>query len=266
MACSRRPRIPRSDAPAAKLRRIAHAADATGKAIHEQLLAAALVHPGVGLTGVHAERNGGAEGKGTVLADVIVGSGMAALDGALLHGVQRLQAAHDGGLQLVGVGDVFAMGAKGLGHLFKAALLAHQPGLELAGPGGRAVGVDAQHGFLDGLPAAVVKHHAQDGQPVGLSHRVDRGGCGKVKAAIALKVHHARCRAGQLGAQGHAGALVQRLHETVDGEFQKYSATDGKFNREQFFNNRALERMFQNYGAVKFFLTRDHLREVIVKR
>lgn len=36
--------------------------------------------------------------------------------------------------------------------------------------------------------------------------------------------------------------------------------------REQFFNNRALERMFQNYGAVKFFLTRDHLREVIVKR
>lgn len=36
--------------------------------------------------------------------------------------------------------------------------------------------------------------------------------------------------------------------------------------REQFFNNRALERMFQNYAAVKFFLTRDHLREVIVKR
>ncbi len=36
--------------------------------------------------------------------------------------------------------------------------------------------------------------------------------------------------------------------------------------REQFFNNRALERMFQNYAAVKFFLTRDHLREVIVRR
>jgi hypothetical protein len=36
--------------------------------------------------------------------------------------------------------------------------------------------------------------------------------------------------------------------------------------REQFFNNRALERMFQTYGSVKFFLTRDHLREVIVKR
>jgi pyruvate dehydrogenase E1 component len=39
-----------------------------------------------------------------------------------------------------------------------------------------------------------------------------------------------------LFARDHAGALVQRLHETVDGEFQKYSATDGKFNREQFFN------------------------------
>ena len=39
-----------------------------------------------------------------------------------------------------------------------------------------------------------------------------------------------------LFARDHAGALLQRLHETVDGEFQKYSATDGKFNREHFFN------------------------------
>jgi SAM-dependent methyltransferase len=34
----------------------------------------------------------------------------------------------------------------------------------------------------------------------------------------------------------------------------------------QFFNNRALERLFQNFQSVKFFLARDHLREVIVKR
>src|SRR5260370_931868 len=34
----------------------------------------------------------------------------------------------------------------------------------------------------------------------------------------------------------------------------------------QFFNNRALERLFQQYLSVKFFLTRDHLREVLVKR
>ena len=34
----------------------------------------------------------------------------------------------------------------------------------------------------------------------------------------------------------------------------------------QFFNNRSLEKLFQNFSSVKFFLTRDHLREVIVKR
>jgi hypothetical protein len=34
----------------------------------------------------------------------------------------------------------------------------------------------------------------------------------------------------------------------------------------QFFNNRALEKLFQNFYSVKFFLTRDHLREVIVRR
>src|SRR5471030_1388526 len=32
------------------------------------------------------------------------------------------------------------------------------------------------------------------------------------------------------------GVLLQRLHETVDGEFQTYAATDGRFNREHFFN------------------------------
>ena len=34
----------------------------------------------------------------------------------------------------------------------------------------------------------------------------------------------------------------------------------------QFFNNRALERLFQDYQSTKFFLTRDNLREVIVRR
>jgi len=33
----------------------------------------------------------------------------------------------------------------------------------------------------------------------------------------------------------------------------------------QFFHNRLLERLFQNAGSVKFFLTRDHLRELIVE-
>mgnify|MGYP003334680868 CR=1 FL=1 len=34
----------------------------------------------------------------------------------------------------------------------------------------------------------------------------------------------------------------------------------------QIFNNRALEKLFQDFTSVKFFLTRDHLREVIVRR
>lgn len=34
----------------------------------------------------------------------------------------------------------------------------------------------------------------------------------------------------------------------------------------QFFNNRALERLFGRFATTKFFLTRDHLREVLVRR
>lgn len=40
----------------------------------------------------------------------------------------------------------------------------------------------------------------------------------------------------------------------------------GKSHEAQFFNNRALEKLFQRFNSVKFFLTRDHLREVIVRR
>jgi pyruvate dehydrogenase E1 component len=39
-----------------------------------------------------------------------------------------------------------------------------------------------------------------------------------------------------LFARDDAGVLLKRLHETVDGEFQTYAATDGRFNREHFFN------------------------------
>jgi hypothetical protein len=40
----------------------------------------------------------------------------------------------------------------------------------------------------------------------------------------------------------------------------------GERKPTQFFNNRTLEKLFQNFYTVKFFLTRDHLREVIVRR
>jgi pyruvate dehydrogenase E1 component len=39
-----------------------------------------------------------------------------------------------------------------------------------------------------------------------------------------------------LFARDESGVLLKRLHETVDGEFQTYAATDGRFNREHFFN------------------------------
>src|SRR5438067_12412837 len=39
-----------------------------------------------------------------------------------------------------------------------------------------------------------------------------------------------------LFARDQDGVLLKRLHETVDGEFQMYAATDGRFNREHFFN------------------------------
>lgn len=34
----------------------------------------------------------------------------------------------------------------------------------------------------------------------------------------------------------------------------------------QVFNNRSLEKLFQDYASVKFFLTREHQREVLVRR
>ena len=39
-----------------------------------------------------------------------------------------------------------------------------------------------------------------------------------------------------LFARDDENVILRRLHETVDGEFQKYAATDGRFNREHFFN------------------------------
>jgi hypothetical protein len=43
-------------------------------------------------------------------------------------------------------------------------------------------------------------------------------------------------------------------------------APRGRRRPAQFFNNRSLEKLFQDFDSVKFFLTRDHLREVIVRR
>ena len=39
-----------------------------------------------------------------------------------------------------------------------------------------------------------------------------------------------------LFARDEEGVILKRLNETVDGEFQRYAATDGRFNREHFFD------------------------------
>lgn len=44
------------------------------------------------------------------------------------------------------------------------------------------------------------------------------------------------------------------------------TATRTTVRPTQFYSNRAVEKLFQNFQSVKFFLTRDHLREVIVRR
>ncbi len=43
-------------------------------------------------------------------------------------------------------------------------------------------------------------------------------------------------------------------------------APRGQMRPVQFLNNRGIEKLFQNFQSLKFFLTRDHLREVIVRR
>ncbi|MBV8807177.1 MAG: class I SAM-dependent methyltransferase [Acidobacteriaceae bacterium] len=40
----------------------------------------------------------------------------------------------------------------------------------------------------------------------------------------------------------------------------------GGYQRAQYFNNRSIEKLFEQAASLKFFLTRDHLREVIVRR
>jgi SAM-dependent methyltransferase len=40
----------------------------------------------------------------------------------------------------------------------------------------------------------------------------------------------------------------------------------GPEQRVQFFNNRSIEKLFEKAESVKFFLTRDHLREVLIRK
>ncbi len=52
----------------------------------------------------------------------------------------------------------------------------------------------------------------------------------------------------RLLAHDHTGALVQRMNETPDGQFQTYATKDGAYIREHFFNSEELERILEASG------------------
>jgi len=71
-----------------------------------------------------------------------------------------------------------------------------------------------------------------------------------------LAMFHAEERAGQLPLYSYRISDAKTLRLTPRGLREP----------AQFFNNRAVEQLFQGFESVKFFLSRDSLREVIVKR
>jgi len=45
-----------------------------------------------------------------------------------------------------------------------------------------------------------------------------------------------------------------------------HSTSNGGFRLQRVFNNRHIENLFRDFGSIKFFLTRDNVREVLVVR
>jgi hypothetical protein len=66
-------------------------------------------------------------------------------------------------------------------------------------------------------------------------------------------------------AEERSGAVQTYSYRIADSKTVLISP-QGMRQPAQFFNNRSIEKLFQGFEAVKFFLTRDHLREIIVKR
>ncbi len=62
------------------------------------------------------------------------------------------------------------------------------------------------------------------------------------------------------------GENIATFHYRIADEHTLLLTPRGQRNAAQLFSNRAIEKLFQGFDNVKFFLTRDSLREVIVKR
>lgn len=87
--------------------------------------------------------------------------------------------------------------------------------------------------------------------------------------AVVERLYHLLESGGLMLAYFHAEEKARTVpcysYRIVDGKSLMLTPR-GLRNREPYLNNRDIERIFQKFSSVKFFLTRDHLREIIVKR
>jgi hypothetical protein len=90
-----------------------------------------------------------------------------------------------------------------------------------------------------------------------------------VLQAAVTRLHRALSPGACLLAFFHSDEKVQSVESysyRIVGPKSLVLSSRGRRRAAQFFNNRGLEKLFQDFHSVKFFLTRDHLREVIVRR
>lgn len=90
-----------------------------------------------------------------------------------------------------------------------------------------------------------------------------------VLAAVIERLHQilrpGSCTLALFSANEHAQEVPLYSYRMIDPKTIGLNSR-GARKPAQPFNNRALEKLFHNFHSVKFFLTRDHLREVIVRR
>ena len=106
-----------------------------------------------------------------------------------------------------GIADLLGMGAERFADL--AELDRRELGLEGAGGGRFAVGIDAQRRRLDRRPAGIVEHDGKDRQAVLLRGREHRARTAEIEAAVAGHLHHEPVRRRELGAERHAAGPAE---------------------------------------------------------
>ncbi len=74
------------------------------------------------------------------------------------------------------------------------------------------------------------------------------------------------CMLALFHAEENLEAVPAYSYRIANARSIQLTSRGGTRKAAQHFNNRNLEKLFQDFGSVKFFLTRDHLREVIVRR